>query len=491
MPVGWKWIAGTALLVSTINFVTMPAEEYFGDGIAVRVETVGLITSGRWSVPSEIAHEWGEPGQYFYENAEGAFYPKYGILNTLTFVPALWIEKIVSGNLSLYSDNLVSLNLFNIVLSCASAIYLSLLARRFTQSKLAMSIFVVASLYCTFWWNYLRAQTLEIYLTLFFIAFYYHFVSALSSEKRTLRNQQFFIAAILLGLLCLSKTVFLVFVPVAALFFALDQSRTRERRLGDNLAFWWLPLSIFIVVLLTTNWLKFGSPFASGYTQWGQESHPFTLNIWPGIVGLVVGKQGSAFLHFPVLLPGMIGWPIFFKKHRREAQLMLMFAAVWFLVTAAFTNWKGASCYGPRYLLPMLPLLTLPFLNFLDWVRTLTSRTWKLIVEIAVGVVLSYSLLLQIGVNSLPFFFCYDLAEIVTEHPHGRAALYLKSHHFGTINLDFLQYASGRRSRFQTDFMGQLTFDEFVTVEGLIAEMKLNYFWFNKSPEVAADSPRR
>src|SRR5690349_14533481 len=208
MPVAWKWIVAIVFLVAAINFLTMPAEEYAGDGNAVRIETIGLINTGRWAVPPEIAREWGERGQYFYQNANGAFYPKYGVLNTLIYVPALWIQKIASGNLSLYSDNTLSLNLFNIVLSCATAVYLSLLARRYTDSNLTMSIFVIASLYCTFWWNYLRAQSFEIYLTLFFLAFVYHFVVALNCEPRTVRNRQLFIAAVFLGLLCLSKIVF-------------------------------------------------------------------------------------------------------------------------------------------------------------------------------------------------------------------------------------------------------------------------------------------
>src|SRR5256885_17124228 len=111
MPVATKWMVATVLSVAAINFVTMPAEEYAGDAIAVRIETIGLINSGRWAVPPSITHEWGERGQYFYENANGAFYPKYGILNTLIYLPPLWAQKIATGKLNLYSDNTFYLNL--------------------------------------------------------------------------------------------------------------------------------------------------------------------------------------------------------------------------------------------------------------------------------------------------------------------------------------------------------------------------------------------
>jgi hypothetical protein len=474
MPVGWKWILGTTLLVAAINFVTMPAEEYFGDGIAVRTETIGLINSGRWAVPSQIAHEWGETGQYFYENADGAFYPKYGILNTLIYLPPLWGQKIATGNLSLYSDNTISLNLFNIILSCATAVYLALLARRYTNSNRSTTILVIASFYCTFWWNYLRAQTFEIYLTLFFLAFYYHFVSARNSEQRAFRNRQFFIASIFLGLLCLSKTVFVILLPIAMLFFALEGSHSQNQRLGDRFVFWWLPLSIFIGLLLATNWYKFGAPLTSGYTQWSEESHPFTVNIWPGVLGLIVSKQGSVFLHFPVLAFALIGWPMFFKSHTREAQLIVAFAAVLFLVTSAFTNWKGESCYGPRYLLPVLPLVSVPFVYFVDRIRQLGSKALRWLLRGLLLVSLAYSFVLQVGVNSLPFFFWYDLLTIVEQN--AAASNYLDAH-FGTINLDFIQDELGWSSRFHNNFVNKLDSEEFVKLEGLRAETKPNYYW--------------
>jgi hypothetical protein len=103
----------------------------------------------------------------------------------------------VTGGLTFESDNTFCLNLFNLVLSVAAAAYLALLARRYTTSNATMSIFVIASFYSTFWWNYLRAQTFETYVTLFMLAFYFHFVSALDCEQPTRRNRQLLIAAYL------------------------------------------------------------------------------------------------------------------------------------------------------------------------------------------------------------------------------------------------------------------------------------------------------
>ena len=476
MLVAAKWtVAIVVLSVAIINFVTMPAEEYIGDGVAVRIETIGLINTGQWAVPSDVARDWGERGQYFYENANGALYPKYGILNTLIYLPPLLGHKIASGSQSLYLNNTFSLNLFNVVLSCATAAYLALLARRYTNSNMTMSIFVGASLYGTFWWNYLRAQTFEIYLTLFLLAFYYHFVSALNSDQRSLRNRQLLLAATYLGALCLSRTVFVIFIPIAMAFFVFHQSRRQNQRFGDAFVFWWLPLLIFIGLLLATNWWKFGSPFSSGYTQWGQESRLFTTNLWPGILGLIAGKQGSVLLHFPVVIFALIGWPMFFKIHPREAPLILAFAAALFVVTSAFTNWKGSSCYGPRYLLPVLPLVSVPFVYFVDWIRQLGSQALKWLLRGALFASLAYSFVLQIGVNSLPFFFWYDLLTIAEQND--AAASYLDAH-FGTIGLDFIGDELGWSTRFHNNFVRKLDSEQFVKLESLRVETKPNYYWW-------------
>ena len=486
MPAAAKWIATIVSAVAAINFVTMPAEEYAGDAVAVRIETIGLINSGRLAVPPDVAHEWGERGQYFYENRNGAFYPKYGILNTLIYLPPLVAQKAVTGNLSLYSDNTLSLNLFNVVLSCATAAYLALLLRRYTNSNVTMTIFVMASLYCTFWWNYLRAQTFEIYLTVFFLAFFYHFVAALNSEERAVRNRQFLIASIFLGLLCLSKTLFLILIPIAATFF-LRQRRPIIERSGDELLFWWLPLLISVGVLLATNWYKFGSPFASGYTQWSQESHPFTLNVWPAFAGLILGKQGSVFLHFPILIFALIGWPAFFKNYRRDAELVLLLSTMMFLITSAFTNWKGSACYGPRYLLPVLPLASLAFVCFIDWIRDLARPVVRWSLRGILFAVLAYSFLLQLGVNSLPFFFWYDLLKIAEKNQD--ASKYLDAH-FGVVDLDYALDELGWSSRFHDNFVVELNPEEFVRFEGLRMETKWNYYWNWGAPRLSKQSGR-
>jgi hypothetical protein len=481
-PSRMKNVVGLVAFVFVVNFTTMPASEYMGDAMAVRMQAITLINSGQFAIPADLAREAGAPGQYFYENANGRFYPKYGIFNTFIYMPALLLEKILAGHLP-SAEHTLYLNLFNIVLSCLTVGYLALLARRYTNSNVTILIFVLASLYSTFWWNYLRAQTFEIYLTLLMLAFYYHFISARERERAGARHLHFLGAATCLGLLCLCKTVYVILLPVIVAFFAFDAARREPKNwFAASLFFFWIPLSIFICLLLASNGYRFGSPFNTGYTQWSQEARVFTANLLPGLIGFLASKQG-VFLHFPVLIFALVGWPRFFGQHKRGATLIISIGTILLLITSAFTNWKGESCYGPRYLLPVLPLLNLPFISFWDWVRRSPTKLIKWIVRLTVAGSLGYACVLQIAVNSLPFFFFYDLVAIVDAEPEGPAPRYLCSHQFGTINVDFIRYATGRSSRFRDDFVRALNSTEFVRLEGLKAETSLNYYWFPRAVE--------
>jgi hypothetical protein len=478
------------VIVLAINFLTMPAEEYPGDAHAVRVETTILLDTGKWAIPSEIAEKFGERGQYFYQNPNGNWYPKYGTLNTLIYVPALWLERVATGNLAIDSSSrLLFLNLLNLILSAATALYLVLLARRYTKSNAVVAIFVLAALYSTFWWNYLRAQTFEIYHTLFLLAFYYHLVSGFDLQRtdsnRRKSDAQLFIAAIFFGALCLCKTVYTALLPALVVIWALLKTgsippvtrKHRDRFLRPFL-FFCLPACIFLCILAAANWCKFGSPLVTGYTQWEKESHPFHANVIPALWGFLFSPHHSVFLHFPVLLFALAGWPNFFRKHKPDAIAAAFFGITLLLVNSMYINWRGESSYGPRYLLPILPILSLPFIEYLTWLIKRPNRIAKSLLGGGTIALLVYSFLLQVSVNTSPFFFCYSLKDILDDKRFSKPATYLRSHSFGTIDRDFLLYKFGYPSPFTGRFLDQLNAAEVERFSGLTESLRSNYYWF-------------
>jgi hypothetical protein len=484
------------VLVIAINVFTWPAQKYFGDADAVRVQTATLLNTAEWKVPQEIAERFGPRGQYFYQNANGNWYPKYGVLNTLIYAPVLWLEKVTTGSLVIDSSEcLLYLNLFNLVLSGATAFYLILLARRYTESKAIVIIFVMASLYSTFCWNYLRAQTFEIYHTLFMLAFYYHFVTALglyrSDKDGRRRDVQFFVAAIYFGALCLCKSVYVVLLPaVLSILLGAEQKMSIlhdawKDRILRMLLFFWLPIGIALCILAGTNWARFGSPLSTGYTQWVTESQLFKAsNMLPALQGFAFSAQRSVFLCYPVLLFALAGWPMFFKKHRLDAIAAGSFALLLLLINSAFRNWGGQASYGPRYLLPILPILGLPFIHYLTWLLGLPNRLIRSLLVTVTSASLAYSLLLQVCVNTMPFFFYYSIRDTLDDRRHSKPASYLRSRDFGTVNRDFLLFRFGHASPFTSQFINLLNPSESERMNALNESAQVNYYWFaTPSPE--------
>jgi len=478
------------LFVAFVSFLTMPAEEYCGDASSVRIAAVTLINTGKWAVPADSI--FAERGQFFYQNASGNWYSKYGILNTLLYVPILQLEKCVMGELGdASSSRPFFLNLFNLFLSCATACYLVLIVRRYTKSVASVWIFVLSAFYATFWWNYLRAQTFEIYVTLFMLGLYYHLVSGLDWEREggnRVASSHLLSAGIFFGVLCLSKNVYVILLPVLAGLFALvqfqkpaeaDGVRCQRRRLFCYILWFWLPVGLLLCLMLGSNAYRFGSPFNAGYTQWARENQLFTANILPALRGFFFSKQRSIFLNFPLMICALPGWPAFSKQHRFDAITALLFAVVLLVINSGFRNWRGASCYGPRYLLPIAPILSLPFIHVLGWLTRSPGKVYKLAIRSVIAGALLYSFLLQVEVNTMPFFFWYYMKDVFDGQRTGQAIEYLNSHHFGTINADFLIYLKSGSSAFKDQVIDQLTSDEednMATLED--SNRTSNYYWF-------------
>jgi len=219
-----------ALVILLAGVVTMPARYYRGDAAVVRLATVRLINEGRIDLPPAQARAIGERGQYFFENTEtGRWYSKYGILNTLLYVPPLLLERAVCGELS-YDESsrvrVLALNLYYALVSALIAIYLWRLAARYTTRPVLLWFYVLSCIYGTFCCHYLRTTSFEAFQLLFFLGFVHHLLafrdrvlSAGSADARA--GRALLVATLWLGALCLCKLLFVLLLPVLVVFALL------------------------------------------------------------------------------------------------------------------------------------------------------------------------------------------------------------------------------------------------------------------------------
>ena len=116
------------------------------------------------------------------------------------------------------------------------------------------------------------------------------------------------------------------------------------------------------------NWIKTGSPFDTGYLLAWQIANP-NLAIQTGFnffdipanaTSLWVSPGKGMLLFSPLLLLSLIAWPSFMRKNPRLSVSIATVSLTYTFFYAANFAWHGSPwCWGPRYLVPIIPLLIL------------------------------------------------------------------------------------------------------------------------------------
>ena len=79
-----------------------------------------------------------------------------------------------------------------------------------------------------------------------------------------------------------------------------------------------------------------------------------------GALGMLLSPGKSVLLFAPPLLLLVGRLRPFFREHRSVALAWAWVLACPLVFFGAFSYWEGGYCYGPRYLLPAVPILMLP-----------------------------------------------------------------------------------------------------------------------------------
>jgi 4-amino-4-deoxy-L-arabinose transferase-like glycosyltransferase len=66
------------------------------------------------------------------------------------------------------------------------------------------------------------------------------------------------------------------------------------------------------------------------------------------------------FVYSPILFLSFIGMILMFKKQRAEVVIILFTLFSFLYIISMRSSWWGGYCFGPRYLLPVVPFLTFP-----------------------------------------------------------------------------------------------------------------------------------
>lgn len=114
--------------------------------------------------------------------------------------------------------------------------------------------------------------------------------------------------------------------------------------------------AVFGVLFAIKNIWVAGTPFSTFF--------PFELGRpLEGALGLLFDPSHGLLWFAPLLTLAAIGWFLRDQNNPPLGAISLAAFLAWFGLTAAWANWWGGSCYGPRLMLPALPALVVPLLQ--------------------------------------------------------------------------------------------------------------------------------
>ena len=204
------------------------------------------------------------------------------------------------------------------------------------------------------------------------------------------------------------KEVYAALVPALAvitvpLVLVASQQRTRAML---RAAVFVAASGAGVLAWIAANYLRFGDPLSSVKAT-GALLSPFG-NPLIGIPGLLVSPGKGVLFYSPAIVLALWGLPRLLKQERRLGEAILAACVIHTIGMASLSFFGGDWCWGPRYLVPIMPLVALGF------PMIGAARPWGRVIP----AVVACSLLVQVmGISldhhrffyarSLPAFFWY------------------------------------------------------------------------------------
>ncbi len=438
----WPWLAFLLLFVGTVNFITMPNEIYTGDPLVARQESISMVEDQALPVNLNRVREGKvAPTGLVLNPRDGKYYSKFGLTNSLFFaVPIAW-QKILHSDL--HGNELISvfwINIWQILMALVFVFYLWRIGGLFGGRGLPLAIFVLAGVYSTFVWNYLRAQNTEI---LGLVLFHIFLFEALVFLRNTKKKTSLYVAWLALSLLVFTRLSYLFLVPAFLCFLMWEK---REKQFYLVLA---SLCAVLALLLAWNNFFKFGSIFKTGYEGALSENLKFDDPPLWSYYQAIFSPRWGILIQFPLLILAIFHVKDFFKKFPRDSLFILALSLPTFLILCKSPGWRGEFCYGPRYFLFFLPALSLPSLwSFQGLAREgrQVTRSPFYLVQIGVLLFLLQSVFWQIAVIRRPFYTDYMVMEFFSGRSPSLFQQHLESRPLGAFLMD-LEEASDPAQR--------------------------------------------
>jgi hypothetical protein len=337
-----------------------------GDGRATLAGSRSLLTHHTLAIDLQFASDEGY-GPRAKIGVDGRAYGKAGLGLPIVELPFVAVALAISRFAAVPEAQAVAaiLSLLNPLLTACTVILVFRVCRSLECPVLAALSVAVAYAFGTLAWVYAGVdgpeplQALCLVLALLFLL-----------EYRADRRASWLSASgSALAFAVVAKPANAVLVPAFGLYVmtVLRTERLSLRRAAPALAHFVSPLAICALFLLWLNWIRFGSVLDTGY-----EHDAFTNPFLSGIYGLVFSFNKGVIFYSPLVLLVPVGIGLMARAHREEAALIVLASLSYVSLFATYAFWGAGWAWGPRYLVPLLPLLMPPVAR-----AVAAARVWR------------------------------------------------------------------------------------------------------------------
>jgi hypothetical protein len=211
----------------------------------------------------------------------------------------------------------------------------------------AISLSLIYGL-CTYQWQYSAngfPQTLSALTTLIAFYFWCKHDEELSSKANLI------FSGLAFGLTVAVRLTNILYMPIFLLAILCRTKNTLQSRI-ESLVTFCFSSAAFISLSFGFNWLRFGDPFATGYGKLN-----FNTPIYEGIFGLLFSTGKGLVFYAPISVVAILGLRKVLQTAPYRNSVVIGLILIQVAVYGKFEMWSGENAYGPRYLIPVLPLV--------------------------------------------------------------------------------------------------------------------------------------
>lgn len=399
-----------ALAFFALYAVTSSATLVSRDGGVMYDTAMALLNRHTLVLPP---HHHGVPGIH------GGFYSKYGIAQSVAEIPLLALGQALAAHAPHPLSGVLALAVTMLTnpLIMALAVWLFfLLAYEIGASVRGAALAALLIGAASPFWPYAKTDFSEPLSALSLIGAALFLVRA--RARPSSRNFALSGAFVILALLTkLTAALALPALGLYALFVAVTAGgEGRHAAALRRCAAWALPVAVGLALNGAYNLARYGHITDTGYHS---EDLPFHAPLLQGLQGLLVSSGKGLLWYCPLVLLALALWPLLLSRRRAEGLLALGVFLPTLLVYATYPVWWGGVCWGPRYLVPVLPFLLLPLAFLLErFPRTLPLR--RVAVTIIAVSVLVQALGVAVHPNRFPATLPTDVrdSEYLWSLPH-------------------------------------------------------------------------